>query len=82
MQYVGESERSLQDRFSEHLGYARNKHLTKAKGGHYNLPGHTVSDMRVTIVEKIHSSDPLIRKQRKELFIQKLNTKYKGLNKK
>ena len=82
MQYVGESERSLQDRFSEHLGYVKNKHLTKATGGHYNLPGHTVSDMRVTIVEKIHSSDPLIRKQREELFIQKLNTKYKGLNKK
>ena len=82
MQYVGESERSLQDRFSEHLGYVKNKHITKATGAHYNLPGHTVSDMRVTIVEKIHSSDPLIRKQREELFIQKLNTKYKGLNKK
>ena len=75
---VGESERSLQDPFS----YVRNKHLTKAEGCHNNLPGHTVSDMRVTIVEKIHTSDPLIRKQREELFIPKLNTKYKGLHKK
>ena len=28
------------------------------------------------------NSDLIIRKQREELFIQKLNTKYKGLNKK
>ena len=82
MQYVGESERSLQDRFSEHRGYVINNHLSKATGYHFNLPGHTVSDMRVTILEKIHSSDPFVRKQREELFIQKLNTKYKGLNKK
>ena len=30
---------------------------------HFNLPGHSVSDMRVTILEKIHSSDPLVRKE-------------------
>ena len=64
MQYVGESEISLQDRFSEHVGYVKNKHLTKATGGHYNLPGHTISDMRVTIVETsldwaVPSSDQL-----------------------
>ena len=82
MQYVGESERSLQDRFSEHRGYVTHQNLTKATGYHFNLPGHSVSDMRVTILEKIHSSDPLVRKEREELFIRQLNTKYKGLNKK
>ena len=82
MQYVGESERSLHDRFSEHRGYVTQQHLTKATGYHFNLPGHSVSDMRVTILEKIHSSDPLVRKEREEMFIRQLNTKYKGLNKK
>ena len=82
MQYVGESERSLQDRFSELRGYVTHQNLTKATGYHFNLPGHSVSDMRVTILEKIHSGDPLVRKEREELYIRQLNTKYKGLNKK
>ena len=82
MQYIGESERSLQERFSEHKSYVVNKHLTKATGAHYNTPGHSVSDMQVSILEKVHNTDPLIRKEREELFIRKFNTKYKGLNKK
>ena len=81
MQYIGESERSLQERFSEHRGYVATKQLTKATGHHFNLPGHGVSDMLVTILEKVHSLDPLVRKQREEFYIMKFNTKYKGLNK-
>ena len=82
MQYIGESERSLQYRFSEHKGYVINKHLAKATGAHFNLPGHSVSDMTVTILEKVHSMDPLVRKEREELFIRKFNSKYRGINKK
>ena len=81
MQYIGESERSLQHRFSEHKGYAKNKHLAKATGAHFNLPGHSASDMKVTILEKVHSMDPLVRKEREELFIRKFKIlKYKGMN--
>ena len=82
MQYIGESERALQERFSEHRGYVANKHLSKATGAHFNLPGHSTNDMRVTILEKVHSMDPLVRKEREELFIRKFNTKYKEMNKK
>ena len=41
-----------------------------------------MADMRITILEKIKSQDPQLRKIRESLFIQKFNTKYKGLNKK
>ena len=82
MQYIGESERSLQERFSEHRSYVTSKHLTKATGAHFNLLGHSITDMRVTILEKVHSMDPLVRKEREELFIRKFNTKYRGMNKK
>ena len=82
VQYVGETERSLQERFSEHKAYVVNKHLQKATGAHYNTPGHSLSDMQVSVVEKVHSNDPLVRKEREDQFIRKLNTKYKGLNKK
>ena len=81
VQYIGESERSLQERFSEHRGYVANKQLTKATGQHFNLPGHGASDMLVTIIEKVRSLDPLVRKQREEHYIMKFNTRYKGLNK-
>ena len=82
MQYIGETERSLQERFSEHKAYVMSRHLGKATGFHFNLSGHSVSDMKVTILEKVHSLDPLVRKEREDLFIRKFNTKYKGLNKK
>ena len=82
MQYIGETERSLQERFSEHKQYVTTRQTSKATGLHFNLPGHSVSDMKVTILEKVHSQDPLVRKEREELYIRKFNTKYKGLNKK
>ena len=81
MQYIGESERSIKERFSEHKNYVANNQILKATGAHFNLPGHSISEMRVVIIEKVHSLDPLVRKEREELYIRKFNTKYKGLNK-
>ena len=82
IQYVGETERTLQDRFSDHKGYAVNQHMNKTTGAHFNLKGHKISDMRVTIIEKVFSRDSAVRKERESHFIQQMNTKYKGLNKK
>ena len=81
-QYVGESERTLQDRFSEHKGYVTNSILSKATGNHFNQQGHKISDMKITIIEKVHSKDPQFRKQREKMYINKMNTKYKGMNRK
>ena len=50
--YVGETSRSLQERFSEHLGYVKNKHLNKVTGERFNLKGHNHSDMKIAIMEK------------------------------
>ena len=81
LQYIGESERSLKERFSEHKSYVVNNMKSKATGEHFNMKGHRVSDMRVSILEKIFSTDPAIRKEREKFFINKMNSKYKGLNK-
>ena len=51
-----------------------------ATGEHFNLPGHTLSDLRITILEKVRSNDDMYRKERERYFIQKFNTYYKGLN--
>ena len=82
IQYIGESDRSLQERFSEHKGYVANLHLHKATGQHFNTKGHKIHNMKVTIIEKLRNSDPQFRKAREKMFIENFNTKYKGLNRK
>ena len=82
VQYVGESDRTLQTRFSEHRSYVTNQKLYQATGNHFNSPGHNVADIKVTILEKIHSRDELVRLEREDMFIKNMNTKYRGLNKK
>ena len=62
--YIGETERELRERISEHRGYIYNKILSQATGAHFNLPGHSLSDMMVTILEKVKSQDELYRKER------------------
>ena len=56
--------------------------MNKATGEHFNLPGHKMADMEVSILEKIHSKDPQYRKAREKMWIERFNTKYKGLNRK
>ena len=57
-----------------------NKKISKATGEHFNMKGHKVSDMRVSIIEKVFSQDTAVRKEREKFYIMKMNTKYKGLN--
>ena len=81
-QYVGETEKTLAIRFTQHRGYVRNEKLDTATGTHFNLPGHSLSNMKVTILEKIKSNEPMMRKTRESYYIKKFNSKHKGMNKK
>ena len=60
-QYIGETERTLKERFFEHKGYVNTNNQSKATGVHFNTKGHSVSDMQITIVEKIFSKDLMFR---------------------
>ena len=53
---------------------------SKATGYHFNLPGHSIANLTVTILEKVKKHDEQYRKQREKYFIKKFNTYYKGLN--
>ena len=64
----------------QHIGYVRNKVLTKATGEHFNLPGHDKSNMKFTILEKVRSTDPLYGREREKLHIRNFNTFYEGIN--
>ena len=82
VQYIGETKRPLKKRFSDHCYYVKKPDLTQPIGFHFNLPGLSISNMKICIVEKCSQSSDLYRKQREEYFITKFNTKYAGLNRK
>ena len=81
-QYIGETEKTLSIRFSQHRGYVNCHKVEKATGEHFNQPGHKLNNMNVTILEKVYSNDPFMRKTRESHYIKKMNTKYKGMNRK
>ena len=43
----------MSERFAEHRGYVNNKELDKPTGHHFNQPGHDISNMQVTILQKL-----------------------------
>ena len=80
--YIGETKRMLKARLADHRGYVANHDTTKTTGAHFTLPGHSLSNMKVTILEQVKKDDDLYRKQREQYFIQKFDTMNRGLNKK
>ncbi len=85
-QYCGKTESEFRTRMYQHRvsvtgtdGKTR-PDLNKAIGAHYNGPGHKVSDMSVTILEKVYSKDPMVLAVREQHWINLFNTKYRGVN--
>ena len=81
-QYIGETERKLKDRLSDHKGYITNRHMNQPTGAHFNEKGHTIADMKISILEKVKQKNAIYRKERETYLIRKFNSFYKGLNKK
>ena len=79
LQYIGKTDGQAKTRFGGHRrDVENNKDCTV--GRHFNLPGHSVSDMRFTIIEKVHNTDPFFLRNREKHYIQKFKTRLKGLN--
>ena len=80
--YGGETQRSLKYRLAEHRGYVSNQHLDKATGAYFNTAGHSLSDLKIIIIEQVSKKDNEYRKQREKYFIRNFNTLNIALNKK
>ena len=78
--YIGTSGRKLKFRLSDHRGYITNQVVSKATGAHFNLPGHSLADLTVRILEQTKSQDEDYRLEREKYFIRKFNTFNKGIN--
>ena len=81
MRYVGESKRSLKCRLADHRGYVNRDYLDTATGAHFNQPGHDLSHLQITIIEKQKNKNDIYRKECERYFINMFNSYYKGLNK-
>ena len=47
---------------------------------HFNMPGHSLGNRTVTILENVESEDVFYRKESETYLIRKFNTFYRGLN--
>ena len=68
--YIGETERPLKKRFSDHHRDAENKDKCKPCGKHFSLPGHSTSNMSIIAIEKVFpENDPILRKRRVNVYL-------------
>ena len=79
--YIGQSGQKFASRIAQHRGYIQNRKFNQPTGYHFNQPGHSVSDMSVTILEKVKYRDELYRREREKYLINKFDTYKNGMNK-
>ena len=60
--YIGETRRTMRTRMAEHRGYVQNQYLDTATGAHFNLPGHSVANMKCSVIEQVKIQSDLYRK--------------------
>ena len=49
--YIGKTTQTFQKRFRQHRDYVKSGNLNEPAGKHFNLPGHSVSDIEGMIIE-------------------------------
>ena len=78
--YIGQTGRIIKHRIADHRGYITNQVLARATGAHFNLPGHSLADMRYTVLEQVRYNNEAYRRERETYHINKFNTFYMGIN--
>ena len=56
----------FEERIYQHMGYVRNKTLTRAPGEHFNLPGRGINNMKFQILERVSLNDPFYAREREK----------------
>ena len=80
--YVGETGNKFNVRVTQHKGVITRKETEHPVGEHFNLPGHSYSDMIPTAIEQVlPKGDRILRLARERLWINRYNAKDGGANK-
>ena len=66
----------LKYRIAHHRGYVLHKKTDKSTGEHFNLPGLSRADLRVTIIEQTKGKSSEYRKEHEHYFIGRFDTLY------
>ena len=74
LQYVGETANPLHIRMNGHRSDIHTQKTDKPVAAHFNLPDHTLDDLQVMGIEKIHNNDTEWRKHRESYWIFTLDT--------
>ena len=61
---------------------SRREEISKATGAHFNKPGHSMSDMTISVLEQVSEKDTFYRECRESKHIQDFDLKYNGINRK
>jgi hypothetical protein len=81
IQYVGETEQLLSSRLNGHRFDISHKDPDKPVAKHFNLPFHSIDNLKIKVIDLLHTNDAVLRKIRESKWITKLNTKTPhGLN--
>ena len=78
--YIGSTTRQLKHRVAEHKGYILNQVTSRATGAHWNLPGNSLANLNVTVLEPSRSRDEEYIREREKYFIRKFDTFNDGIN--
>jgi len=58
----------------EHIGYIRNLHSKQPTGEHFNLPGHELYHLKVSVVEKVWNLVRILLEVRESKYIRDFMT--------
>ena len=74
LQYVGETENTLHATMNGHHSKIRTRKTEKPVAAHFCQPDHTMEDLEVMGIEKIHRNSKQWRKERESYWIFTLRT--------
>ena len=66
----------------EHIGYIRNLHTNQPTGEHFNLPGHELYHLKVSVLEKVWDHGRSLLEVRESKYIRDFMTELGEMNRK
>ena len=73
-QYVGETENPPHIRLNGHSSDIKNHREEKPVAAHFNSVGHSMEDLQIIIIEKIHREDVVHRRRKESYWINSLQS--------
>ena len=81
IQYIGETENALRIRLTGHRSDIKHRRIEMPVAEHFSLPDHSMDDLQVMVIEKIHKEDNEYRKQKESCWIEMIRSRTPhGLN--